>query len=100
MTTQQDLANTTSVPAAQRHQNDYILLDASSSMSDKWWQSLEAIDNYVNGLKTQNVNSNIVLATFTTSHGFRYDRCRETTVDAWTPLVQQSPDFWSGTTPL
>src|SRR4029077_4961763 len=98
--TQQDLINTTALPQSQRTQNDYILLDASSSMSDKWWQSLEAIDNYVNGLKAQNVNSNIVLATFTTSQGFRYDRCREMSVDAWTPLVQQSPDFCSGTTPL
>jgi hypothetical protein len=96
----QQLSNTSSVPQAQKHQNDYILLDASSSMSDKWWQSLEAIDNYVSGLKAQNVNSNIILATFTTSQGFRYDRCRETTVDAWTPLVNQSPDFWAGTTPL
>jgi von Willebrand factor type A domain len=96
----QDLLNTTSLPQTPRQQHDYILLDASSSMSDKWWSSLEAIDNYVSGLKAQNVSSKITLATFTHSSGFRYDRCRQTTVEEWKSLSEQSPDFWAGTTPL
>lgn len=99
MTQQQDLANTTSLPQTPRQQHDYILLDASGSMSDKWWTSLEAIDNYISGLKAANVSSKITLATFTISGGFRYDR-RESTVETWTPLSDNSPDFWSGTTPL
>jgi hypothetical protein len=101
--TQQNLTNTTSTPDTVRTQHDYILLDASSSMSTKWWESLEAIDKYISGLKAANVNSHITVATFTNAQGgFRYDHARQGTIEQLTesPLVQNSPDFWAGSTPL
>lgn len=95
------LSNTSALPQNLKTQRDYILLDASSSMSSRWWESLEAIDKYVEGLKQQNVSSVISLATFTTSGaGIFYDKCRESTTDTWEPLMQKAPDFWAGSTPL
>ena len=47
-------------------QHDYILLDGSGSMQDKWWDTLAAIQAYVDGLKAANVNSQIILHTFDT----------------------------------
>lgn len=96
----QDLMNRESVPEARSPQRDYILLDASSSMSSRWWDSLKAIDDYVGGLRAQNINSQVTLATFTTHHSLRYDICRDTAPESWASLCESSPDMWAGSTPL
>jgi hypothetical protein len=51
------LDNFKPVPQVHRLQHDYILLDGSSSMQDKWWETLDAIQAYVDALKSNNVNS-------------------------------------------
>lgn len=48
----------------QNQQLDFILVDGSGSMLDKWYDTLEAIEAYVHTLKTNNVNTNIILSTF------------------------------------
>jgi hypothetical protein len=45
-------------------QVDYVLLDSSSSMIDKWWDSLNAIDAYIEGLRAKHVASHFHLAAF------------------------------------
>lgn len=99
------LTNTTSAPTQTKVQKDYILLDASSSMSSKWWDSLKAVDDYIAGLKTASVNSSVTMATFTTGRHdvISYDKCRESTVDDWQSVMaegQNQVPFYAGTTPL
>jgi hypothetical protein len=45
-------------------QLDFILLDGSGSMRDKWWDMLGAIDTYVSTLKTNAVDSHLLLHIF------------------------------------
>jgi hypothetical protein len=45
-------------------QLDYILVDGSSSMMDKWWDSIGALDNYLGVLRTESVGSQVILHTF------------------------------------
>lgn len=54
-------------------QVDYILLDGSASMSDKWEDSLRAIQTYVSVLKAEHIPSHIYLHIFTT--GDQLDLC-------------------------
>jgi len=57
-----NLANRTG--ELQAPQLDYILVDGSSSMMDKWWDSIGALDGFLGVLKAQNVNSQVILHTF------------------------------------
>lgn len=43
---------------------DYILVDSSSSMSDKWYQLIGALDGFVDTLRSENVNSHGILMKF------------------------------------
>jgi hypothetical protein len=56
------LANRTGT--LQAPQLDYILLDGSSSMMGKWWDSIGALDGFLDVLRAQNVNSQVILHTF------------------------------------
>ena len=58
------LAHFASVPKAQRSQVDYILLDGSGSMSTKWWDMMDAIQGYVDGIKREGVNTHLTLQVF------------------------------------
>lgn len=94
-------ANRTSVPQATRTQYDYLLLDASSSMTTKWHDSLAALDGYIHGLKEANINSTITMATFSQgSTGMDYIIERETSVRDWTPLTESRVPMSGGGTPL
>lgn len=48
----------------QSSQLDYILVDGSSSMMDKWWDSIGALDNFLGVLRSQNIGSQVILHTF------------------------------------
>lgn len=56
------LANRTGT--LQAPQLDYILLDGSSSMMGKWWESIGALDNFLDVLRARNVGSQVILHTF------------------------------------
>src|SRR5258706_1447631 len=97
-----DPTNRTSVPQKTNLQYDYLLLDGSGSMCSKVWESLDAIDAYVSGLKAQNVNSHIRVATFSTAvdSSLDYDTVRDTPIDKWTPVITEPFGIRGGTTPL
>jgi hypothetical protein len=48
----------------QAAQLDYILLDGSSSMMGKWWDSIGALDGFLGVLRTQGIGSQVILHTF------------------------------------
>jgi hypothetical protein len=57
-----DLINRTGT--LQAPQLDYILLDGSSSMMGKWWDTIAALEGYVDVLKSKNINSHGILQVF------------------------------------
>lgn len=65
-------------------QLDYILLDASGSMSSKWWDALDSIDAYVGTLQAKNVNSQIILSTFESANPEFIHR--DQNIAEWKPL--------------
>jgi hypothetical protein len=79
-------------------QRDYVLLDSSASMSSKWWEMLDALDTYVNGLKLANTNSHITLTTFSGEHPEYVQR--DEAIEDFVPLSQNNPIFHPGSTPL
>lgn len=60
--TNRNLANRTG--KLQASQLDYILLDGSSSMMGKWWESIGALDNFLDVLRAQNVGSQVIMHVF------------------------------------
>src|SRR5262245_4044266 len=52
------------VGSLQAPQLDYILVDGSSSMMSKWWDTMGALEGYVDVLKTQNINSHGIIQIF------------------------------------
>lgn len=85
-------------PGGLRHteQLDYILLDGSGSMQTKWYDSLAAIDAYVETLKKNNVNSQVMLTTFD-SREVEFIH-RDVEIANWQPLaVNPIGAYWSST---
>jgi hypothetical protein len=102
MTTTTTIIAAPTVPATtDAPQRDYILLDASGSMCSRWWESLDAIDNYIAGLKANNVQSRVKLATFTSiGSDLQYDIGRDSDVATYQNCTEASPVMYSGGTPL
>jgi hypothetical protein len=48
-------------------QIDYILLDASSSMTTKWWDMLDAIDEYIKSLRKKGIDSRLLMCSFSSA---------------------------------
>jgi hypothetical protein len=82
----------------QAPQVDYILIDGSGSMQDKWWDSLAALDGFMNTLKAQNIASHGIVTVFCSRDLESIQR--DSTIDTW-PTFSQEPlgSHW-GTTPL
>lgn len=82
-------------------QLDYILLDGSGSMVSKRDDSFAAIDNYVAQLRSENINSAVHAAIFSSSVGIDYRKMRECTPQSWSD-VRFDPEvtFPGGGTPL
>lgn len=47
-------------------QLDYILVDGSSSMQDKWWDFMASLDTFVTTLREHNLNSHLICSVFDT----------------------------------
>lgn len=85
-------------PDKAKTQVDYILLDSSQSMQDKWWDTLDAIEAYVQGVKRENIKSHITLHTF---DDIALDLIqRDVDIDQWVPLRDASIGSYWGSTPL
>jgi hypothetical protein len=93
-----ELQSYSSPPAHSTIQHDYILVDGSGSMQPKWWETCDAIEAYITGLKAANVNSHIILSTF---DSFCIDDTqRSTDLDGWISLRQEPIGAGWGSTPL
>ncbi len=69
----------------QAPQLDYILLDGSSSMYDKWTPSLAAIDGFLDVLKSLNIHSHGIVSVFSDKIG---QIVRDSTLDTWPTFKQ------------
>lgn len=79
-------------------QIDYILLDASGSMTTKWWDMLAALDDYIRALRTTHIDSRLILKTFTT--GFLDYQWRDERMATTTMLCDNPPGLHGLGTPL
>lgn len=80
----------------QAPQLDYILLDGSSSMMPKWWETMGALEAYVDVLKSQNINSQAIIQVFDSQDLDSIQR--DCTLDNWGPLTDIGAHW--GMTPL
>lgn len=71
------MAKKTKTTATTQVQKDYILLDRSGSMSDKWQETLSSINAYVHELATNKVNTEVYLAVFDYQGELCYDVLRK-----------------------
>jgi hypothetical protein len=79
-------------------QLDYILIDGSGSMMDKWWESQAGLQGYVDVLRAENVSSHGIIHIFDT-HNLA-DIQRDASLADW-PSFADAPLVASwGTTPL
>ena len=75
-------------------------------MSSKWYETLEALNKYAQGVKDLGIESDIVMATFsgasyTGGEGdIEYNIVRNTTSDKWRSLREEPPFLPGGGTPL
>lgn len=89
---------TENLPVETQNQRDYILLDGSSSMRSKWWDMLAAIDRYVAGVQSANIDSWVKMSIFTT--GALDAVARDQHVRDWTPLCTEGVGSEFRMTPL
>lgn len=92
------LTHFSTVPTKTTTQIDYILLDGSSSMQDKWWDTLDAIQAYVAGTAAANIHSQTIVQVFD-NHDLDYV-ARDCEIGKWIDLrVEPIGAHW-GMTPL
>jgi hypothetical protein len=79
-------------------QLDYILIDASSSMLDKWQSTIMSLNQYLEHLRRANLHSRIIVSTFSTfsSHSHANIECDQD-LSTFEPLSIQCR---GGMTPL
>ncbi len=78
---------------------DFILIDASGSMQDKWPQVIPAVNRYANELTRNLVNSRLTAAQFSDLWGFDFKELRSGKAALWKPIVEAETKV-SGQTPL
>lgn len=79
-------------------QHDYILLDGSSSMQGKWFETLAAIESYVTTVKNANIKSKIILHIFDNTN--RDYLARDLPIEDWQSLLTNPVGACWGSTPL
>lgn len=61
--TTQDIANRTG-SLTQSNELDYLLIDGSGSMQEKWWDFLAAADTFISASKKANLDSHLIVHVF------------------------------------
>jgi hypothetical protein len=79
-------------------QLDYILVDGSSSMQDKWWETLGGLDVFMETLKTQNIHSHGIVQVFCS--GDLASIQRDSVIADWQPFSVDPLGAHWGMTPL
>lgn len=78
---------------------DFILIDASGSMQDKWTQVIPAVNRYATELTRNLVNSRLTAAQFSDNWGFDFKELRSGKAALWKP-IDTSETKVGGQTPL
>jgi len=95
----QDPTIYSTTPTTTETQLDYILMDASSSMSGRWDDSMTSVDAYVAGLKA--LDTKVIMSTFGAGKPLQYHRVRENTPQEWPPVyLDENVANPGGYTPL
>jgi hypothetical protein len=84
--------------ALQSTQLDYILVDGSASMMNKWWDCMGALDGFITTLKTQGVSSHGIIQVFD-SHDLDYV-ARDSEIGTWRTFGDDPIGAHWGATPL
>lgn len=79
-------------------QLDYILVDGSGSMQDKWWETLGALEGFVDVLKSQNIASHGIIQVFDSNNLESVQR--DSTLDTWPKFTSDPLGSSWGSTPL
>lgn len=82
----------------QAPQLDYILIDGSGSMMDKWFDTLAALDGFFDVLKSQNIASQGVVQVFD-SHELD-NLQRDSVIETWPQFTREPLTSSWGSTPL
>lgn len=93
-----NLAHRGTTPQKLQTQLDFILVDSSGSMHPTWWETLEAVQAYVDGLKLANVNSQMMLTTFDSTNPELEHRNQP--ISDWASLMDEPIAGYFTTTPL
>jgi hypothetical protein len=93
-----NLAHHSTTPTKIQTQVDYILLDGSGSMITSWYDTLDSVQAYVDGVKAQNIKSHCIMQVFDDTNLDMVGR--DCDIDAWVPLRQQPVGSTFGGTPL
>lgn len=101
-TTQMNTKPTTSIAhrpgQLQSSQLDYILMDGSGSMMDKWWPMLGALDNFMEVLIAQNIHSHGTVSVFDDDDLAMIQR--DGIIRDWKPFTKDPIGAYWGGTPL
>lgn len=84
--------------ALQASQLDYILMDGSGSMQDKWWNMLAMLDQFMDVLKSQNIHSHGIAAVFDDEDLSLIQR--DGLLSSWKTFVEDPLGAYWGGTPL
>jgi len=89
-------------PTQRPAQEDFILIDGSTSMSSKRNETLDAVDNFAAQLRSEAINSKLTVAAFSGGSGLDYRVLRlQTTPESWSDMRYDSEvELGSGMTPL
>jgi len=79
-------------------QLDYLVIDGSGSMIDKWWDFMASADSYVRLLKDANLNSHLIATVFD-DKSIGYIQRDEPLAD-WTSFIDNPLGLGRGYTPL
>lgn len=79
-------------------QLDYILIDGSGSMQDKWWPTLDSVEAFVKVLRGANIHSHGIVTVF---DGLNLDNVqRDSTINTWRPFREDPLSANFNNTPL
>jgi hypothetical protein len=77
---------------------DYLVIDGSGSMVDKWWDFMASADAFVQLLKDANLNSHLIATVFD-DKSIGYIQ-RDEALSDWTSFIDRPLDLGRGYTPL
>lgn len=84
--------------ALQAPQLDYILMDGSLSMQEKWWDSMAALDGFMSVLKARNIHSHGIASVFAGSTLSSIQR--DSMISSWRTFSDEPLTSPWGRTPL